>query len=145
MVELRKTFFKSKEGVEAWSKVDLPYEHAAWDSDYDSFLRITKKTPEKDAKSEIHNLLRMSLRNGEQYICYDMTETRYDNLGNRKKFYRSNLGLFHVPIPDYQMRMNADYERERFTAGYSMMEVGYSIPFSAKTRSINSLTSFDLI
>jgi hypothetical protein len=132
MVELRKTFFKSKEGVEAFSKVGLPYENSAWDNDYEMFLRTTKKTSEKDAKAEIQNLLRMILPNGEQWISYDMTETRHDNLGNRKMFYRSNIGLYHIPVPEYKIRMNEDYEKETYTAGYTDIETGYNIPFTAK-------------
>lgn len=132
MVELRKTFFKSKEGVEAFSKVGLPYENAMWDNDYEAFLRTTKKTTEKDAKAEIQNLLRMALPNGEQYIVYDLAETRYDNLGNRKQFFRSNIGLFHSPVPEYKIRMNDDYEKETYTAGYTDIETKYSIPFTVK-------------
>lgn len=132
MVELRKTFFKSKEAVETFQKVGLTYENAMWYNDYEAFLRTTKKTSDKDSKAEIQNLLRLVLPNGEQYITYDMAETKYDNLGNRKTFYRHSLGLFHVPVPDYKIRMNQDYEKETYTAGYSMMETGYALHFTAK-------------
>lgn len=82
MVELRKTLFKSKEAVEAFEKLGLTYNNEMWDNDYEAFLRTTKKTSGKDAKAEIQNLLRLVLPNGEQYIIYDLAETRYDNLGN---------------------------------------------------------------
>ena len=44
MVELRKTFFKSKESEEAFAKVGLTYENSIWDNDYEAFVRTTKKT-----------------------------------------------------------------------------------------------------
>lgn len=58
MVELRKTFFKSKESVDAFQKVGLTYENSPWDNDYESFVRTTRKTADKDAKAEIQNLIR---------------------------------------------------------------------------------------
>lgn len=110
------------------------YEPSPWDNDYETFLRTTRKASEnKDAKQEIQNLLRIVVPNGEgEFIVHDLAETCYDSLGNEKKFYRHSLGLFHRPVPEYKIRMNEDYEKETYTAGYNDMRTEYSIPFTTK-------------
>jgi hypothetical protein len=70
-------------------------------------------------KAVIQNLLRLVLPSGEEYIIYDQTDIRQDPLGNIKRFYRSGLGTYPIPIPRYEMRINEEmgYEKEKVAAG----------------------------
>jgi hypothetical protein len=88
----KQDYFKSPEGVKEFEKLNLTYEDEMWDDAYDAFLKLTKRTPAKEVEREIHNMLRVVLPNGKQYIIHDMTETRKDPIGNIKKFYRNGLG-----------------------------------------------------
>jgi hypothetical protein len=81
-------YYRSAEGKAAYKTINMPYPEEPWDAAYDKFLKLTKNTKEKDVKREIHNMKRLILESGESYIIHDMTETRFDPLGNVKTFQR---------------------------------------------------------
>ena len=66
---------------------------------------------------------RFVLSSGEQYIIHDMTETRYDPIGNRKRFYRGGIGKFAIPIPRLP---DEGYEKIKVVEGVETVETGYS-------------------
>jgi hypothetical protein len=51
-------FYKSPEGVEAYKKVGLSYDDELWDRQYDDFLKLTRRTPPKEARIEISNIMK---------------------------------------------------------------------------------------
>jgi hypothetical protein len=57
-------FFKSQEGVEAYKKVGLTYDDEMWDRQYEGYSKLTRKTPAKEVKAVIQNLLRLVLPSG---------------------------------------------------------------------------------
>jgi hypothetical protein len=129
----RKSFFKSKEGTEAFKEVGLEYRSEMWDQHYDDFLQKIRRTPEKDRVRKIQTLKRVVLTEGEeseQYIVHDLLEEGKDPLGNVKAFYRGGIGCFHIPIPKYVLKVNDDGDKERVTSGIEGLKIGYSIPFT---------------
>ena len=70
----KQDYFKSPEGVKEFEKLNLTYEDEMWDDAYDAFLKLTKRTPEKEVEREIHNMVRVVLPNGKQYIIWQKQE-----------------------------------------------------------------------
>ena len=66
-----------------------------------------------------------------EYIVFDLLEKRFDALGNQRTFFRSNIGMFPIPVPQYKMKTDpiAHYS-ERVTNGVSEIKTGYSILFT---------------
>lgn len=125
-------YFKSPEGEAAYKEIGMPYPEEMYDDWYNKFLKLTKNTPEKDVKRHIQNMKRYITSSGEEYLIHDMSEERSDPLGNRKRFYRGNLGKYGKPIPHYEIKVDPEegYAKSKIVTGIDMVEDCYSIPFT---------------
>ncbi len=130
---MAKDYFKSEAGIAAFREVGLPYEDELWDENFAKFQKTISKGPAKDRKMTIANIQRLVLPTGEQYIIHDERHQGIDILGNRKRFYKSGTGMYPVPIPKYEIKMNTEtFEKENLKVGLETMERGYSIPFTVE-------------
>jgi hypothetical protein len=115
-------YWESPEAIEAYKSVGLTYQKTVWDYNYKQFLEKTRESPEELNQKIILNVRRVqspfvdekhnkdiedeAVLSGEklrEYITCDILERRVDALGNEHSFYRSNLGLYPIPIPRYRM------------------------------------------
>jgi hypothetical protein len=131
----RSNFFKSPEGLKEYEKIGMRYPKVMQDDLYEKFLKVTRNTKKEEYKQYISNMKRLILSSGEEYIIHDMSETRYDGLHNRKRFYRSNLGMYPIPVPHREIRARVS-EEEGFVQDIiqtiQSIDTGYSIPFNKK-------------
>jgi hypothetical protein len=142
-------YWESPEAIEAYKSVGLTYQKTVWDYNYKQFLEKTRESPEELNQKIILNVRRVqspfvdekhnkdiedeAVLSGEklrEYITCDMLERRVDALGNEHSFYRSNLGLYPIPIPRYRMTKDDMGYEKRVTAGTMGDRKGYSILFT---------------
>lgn len=140
---------ESPEAIEAYKSVGLTYQKTVWDYNYKQFLEKTRESPEELNQKIILNVRRVqspfvdekhnkdiedeAVLSGEklrEYITCDILERRVDALGNEHSFYRSNLGLYPIPIPRYRMTKDDMGYEKRVTAGTMGDRKGYSILFT---------------
>jgi hypothetical protein len=128
-------FFKSHEGVAEYEKIGVKYPRTMSDDWYARFLKLTRATKKEEQKQYIGQVKRLILSNGEEYIVHDVTETRYDALHNRKRFYRSNIGMYAKPIPHREIKARVTEEDgfiQEIVTTVESIETGYSIHFTQK-------------
>lgn len=127
-------YYKSPEGEAEYKKIGLEYSKTLQDYHYMQFQKLTRFTKKEDHKKYISNMRRYILASGEEYVIHDMTETKYDPIGNRKTSNRSNIGVYGKPVPRYEIRVDPEqgYAKERYVAGIDTVDECYSIPFDKK-------------
>lgn len=125
-------FYRSPEQEAAFKAIGIPHPYRAFDENYDQFLLKTKRCPPELCQVIIRGMTRVQTQSGEEYLVYSITERRFDGLGNEHSFFRSNMGMFHVPIPEYRMRRDAQGYEEKYVHGVRGRRVQYSIPFNKK-------------
>jgi hypothetical protein len=139
---------KSEEGLKAYQQINYLYPFKMWDQLYENFLKMTEYSTinqeimldckrvqsyyvdEKD-NPNIEDEKMLSGEKPREYIVFDLLEKRFDALGNQRTFFRSNIGMFPIPVPQYKMKTDpiAHYS-ERVTNGVSEIKTGYSILFT---------------
>lgn len=127
-------FYHSPEGENEYKKIGLPYPKTVEDVNYDLFLDKTKRSGDEVNKTQITKMIRVKSSFGspdgetnEEYIIYDIRETRFDSLGNEVTFTRTNVGRYPIPVAMYRVKRDSQGYEERFTAGVSRIRTGYSI------------------
>jgi hypothetical protein len=147
--------YKSPEGIEAYKRINYPYPFWAFDQAYENFMRVTRESPEELNQRHIYRMVRVQSsfinedQNGDfhdedeaaategedklrEYIVYDMIERRLDSINNELSFYRSNLGLYYIPVPQWNVRRDAEGFAHKFISGIANKNIGFSIPFTKK-------------
>lgn len=132
--EARFDFFKSPEGEAEYKKIGVPYPKTLADYWYMQFEKLTKFTKKEDHKIEIRQMKRFITKEGKEYIIHDMTETKYDPIGNRKTFYRSGIGKYAKPVPRYEIEVIPEegYAKRKKMVSWNECDTCYSIPFNDK-------------
>jgi hypothetical protein len=103
-----------------------------FDDWYEQFLKLTKRTKEKDCKEWILSMHRFIKSTGEEYIVYAINEYKQDPLGNPKSFYRGNMGMYPILQPLYEIKVDPEqgYDKVKVLQRVEVKEVAYSIPFN---------------
>lgn len=142
-------FYYSPEGENEYKKIGLPYPKTVEDVNYDLFLDKTKRSGDEVNKTQITKMIRVKSSFGsddgesnEEYIIYDIRETRFDSLGNETSFTRTNIGRYPIPVALYRVKRDPQGYEERYTAGVSRIRTGYSI--KCDKTSFNKLHKFCL-
>jgi hypothetical protein len=124
------SYYWSKEGEKAWKDIGLVYPKTVFDVNYELYLEKTRHSPEELNLAMIHNLRRVLTGDGKEFLVFDFYELRCDNLGNEKHHYKSNVGMYSIPIPQYRMVEDAEGYKEKKAVGTVGVRTGYSIPFT---------------
>jgi hypothetical protein len=124
------SYYWSKEGEEAWKEIGLQYPKTVFDINYEQYLAKTKHSPEELNLAMIKNLRRVLVGGEKEFLVHDFYELRCDNLGNEKHHYKSNCGMYSIPIPQYRMVEDAEGYKEKKAVGTVGVRTGYSIPFT---------------
>lgn len=122
-------YYWSPEGEKAWKNVGLPYPETVDDLNYKQFHSMTKRSPPDLNQETIGSLYRV-LVGEEEYLVYNLTERRIDNLGNERHFFRSGLGKYSIPIPRYEMRQDNEGYTSKVVVGTAGIKTGYSLRFT---------------
>jgi hypothetical protein len=122
-------YYWSKEGEKAWKEIGLVYPKTVFDVNEELYHEKTRRSPAELNFAMIHNLRRV-LVGEKEFLVHDFYELRCDNLGNEKHHYKSNVGMYSIPIPQYRMVEDAEGYREKKAVGTVGVRTGYSIPFT---------------
>jgi hypothetical protein len=125
-------YYKSDEQVAAYKAIGLQHPDQVFDQNYNEFLMKTAKSPEELNQNIIHSMARVQTETGEEKLVYQITERRFDGLGNEHNFFRSNLGMFYRPLPEYRMRKDQFGYEEKYVHSVKGRRVQYSLPFNKK-------------
>jgi phage pi2 protein 07 len=144
------TYCKSKEGEAAYAKIGKQYPTTVFDQVYDNFLKKTAKSPVKENKTIIHRVIRLQTaftapadadiadpeakEEGtlKEFLIYDQQDVRKDPLGNELREYRTNLGRYPIPIPQFRLRKDENGYEEKYVHSLSDVRTGYSLLFTKK-------------
>jgi hypothetical protein len=134
--------YKSPESEAAYKEAGLEYPVHQWDKWYADFLKLTRNTKKEDHKMHIQNMRRFIRKSGEEFLIYDMSETKHDPLGNRKQFHRGNLGKYEIVHPRKEVKVDPEegYAKKVIVTGIDFIEDAYSIPFNKKN--VEKLTEY---
>lgn len=125
-------YWKSDEGVKAYSDIGLSYPAEVLDIEYDKFKAMIANSPHNQKNKEtVTSIVRILADDQKEYLTYGCNETGYDALGNEREFFRGDLGKYPKPIPRYEMRIGPDMSQEKRVVEILRHDVGYSIPAGA--------------
>lgn len=125
-------YWRSDEQVAAYKAIGKPHPDQVFDKNYDEFLMKTARSPRELNQIIIHGVCRVLTQSGEEFLTYSITDRRFDGLGNEHSFFRSNLGMYHVPIPEYRLKKDEYGYEEKYVHGVRGRRVQFSIPFTKK-------------
>lgn len=125
-------YWRSDEQIAAYKAIGRQHPDQVFDKNYDEFMMKTAKSPAELNQIIIHGVCRVLTQSGEEFLTYGITERRFDGLGNEHSFFRSNIGMYHVPIPEYRLRKDEFGYEEKYVHGIKGRRVAYSIPFDKK-------------
>jgi hypothetical protein len=127
-------FIKTKEGIEEYSKLDLPYPEELWDTDYDKWVADTNLSElpkySKHLPIEVVRITRLKTGEDKEYITYCATEYRLDKALNLRHRFRSGFGEYPVPRPIYSIEQGDFGVQNRKVVEVQSIDKGYSIPYS---------------
>lgn len=127
-------FTRSKKGEEMYALIGREYENTLDDNDYAAFLKKTRASPHSNRnKKQVMVMVRIKADDGNEYLKYDLRDTRYDAIGAEWSEYQPNLGVYPIPVanPTIQYGENNTTSEVR-TGPIIRYDIGYEIPFSAK-------------
>jgi len=125
-------FFKCQEGIDAYSAIGKEYDDTLDDTRYDHILKVTANSPHS---ARNRNVVRVMIReladDGNQYIKYDIQETKYDAIGAYHGTYKPNVGTYPIPRTQPKIEFGADMTTKDIVNGPIIdIETGYLIPFT---------------
>ena len=125
-------YFKCKEGVEAYEAVGKPYDDTLDDIRYDKIIKQTRSSPHQSRnKKVVRNMVRLIADDGEEYIKYDLHETRYDTIGAWHEIYQPNVGTYPIPVTQPTIDYGPDgTARDVVNGPIVRIDTGYLIPFT---------------
>lgn len=126
------SFYKSKEGIEAYQQIQMPYPVEPWDANRGEFLQKTSRSPPELRVKLVVSMGRVKAGAGE-YIVLSMMERAVTPIGNELHSFVTHIGQYPVPTPRYEMRVNDDGNKERYVASIAGRKTGYSIPWDIRT------------
>ncbi|MGH9983423.1 MAG: hypothetical protein ACRD8W_05635 [Nitrososphaeraceae archaeon] len=154
-------YWRSKEGEEEYRKLGLDYNNhcTVYDMTYSTeFLGNNRKSKDPEDHTWYQNVIRVQSsfnlnndsKSGKQqqqsqkkeYLIHDITETRIDPAGNKKRWYKSKIGIYPIPQVSWKLVRNpetgiVEYDEEanpkRVIDRIINVKKGYSIPFTKAT------------
>lgn len=125
-------FTRSKKGEEMYELIGREYENTLDDNDYINFLKVTRNSGHSSRnKKQVMVMVRLKADDGNQYLKYDLRETRYDAIGAEHSEYLANIGVYPIPIANPRLEMGDDnVAKEVRTGPIIRYDIGYEIPFT---------------
>lgn len=127
-------FFRSKKGEEEYAKINKPYENTMKDNQYAEFLRKTANSPHSGRNKQVVTAMIRELgEDGNEYLRYELLDTRYDAIGAEFSQYCPHQGIYPIPIAQPKIEFGENMTtREVVTGDIIRYEIGYEIPFSSE-------------
>ena len=125
-------FFRSPKGEEMYDKINKPYENTLKDDQYAAFLKRTAHSPHSARnKKVVTTMVRELADDGNEYLRYELLDTRYDAIGAEFQEYCPHQGIYPVPIAQPKIEFGENMTtREVVSGDIIRYEIGYEIPFT---------------
>lgn len=125
-------FTRSKKGEEMYALIDREYENTMSDDDYAKFVKKTANSPHSARnKKQVMVMVRLRADDGNEYLKYDLRETRYDTIGAEYSEYLPNLGVYPVPVANPTLEFGENMTTREVRAGPIIRyDIGYEIPLT---------------
>lgn len=125
-------FFRSKKGEEMYALINKPYENTMKDDQYAEFIRRTANSPHSARnKKVVTSMIREIGEDGNEYLRYELLDTRYDAIGAEYTEYCPNQGVYPIPIAQPKIEFGENMTtREVVSGNIIRYEIGYDTPFS---------------
>jgi len=129
-------YCKSKEGIEEYKKVGLPYPDNHHDKHYQDFLERTPAGRGNDYthknKTRVSDIYRYRLTPEKEYLVWNQTETRYSPLDNPERVTKTNLGRYPIVEMKNVMQVEESGYKHVVTEPTGHTKTGYSLPYTLK-------------
>lgn len=125
-------FFRSTKGEEMYAKIGRPYENTLKDDQYAAFLKKTTNSPHSARNKKIvTHMIRERAEDGNEYLRYEISDTRYDGIGAEWTQYCPNQGIYPIPIAQPKIQFGENMTtQEVITGDIIRYDIGYEIPFT---------------
>lgn len=127
-------FFRSTKGEEMYEKINKPYENTMKDDQYAAFLKKTANSPHSARNRKIVTaMIREKADDGNEYLRYELSETRYDAIGAEWTQYCPNQGIYPIPITQPKIVFGENMTTQEVVSGDIIRyDIGYEIPFTVE-------------
>lgn len=127
-------FFRSTKGEEMYAKINKPYENTMKDDQYAAFLKKTANSPHSARNRKVVTaMIREKADDGNEYLRYELSDTRYDAIGAEWTQYCPNQGIYPIPITQPKIVFGENMTTQEIVSGDIIRyEIGYEIPFTAE-------------
>lgn len=125
-------FFRSKKGEEMYQLINKPYENTLKDDQYATFLKRTANSPHSARNRKVVTAMIRELgEDGEEYLRYELKETRYDAIGAEHTEYCPNQGVYPIPVAQPRIEFGENMTTKDVVTGEIIRyDIGYEIPFT---------------
>jgi hypothetical protein len=125
-------FFRSTKGEEMYAKIGRQYENTLKDDQYAAFLKKTANSPHSARnKKVVTAMIRERAEDGNEYLRYELSDTRYDAIGAEWTQYCPNQGVYPIPIAQPKIQFGENMSTQEVVTGDIIRyEMGYEFPFT---------------
>lgn len=125
-------FFRSAKGEEMYALIHREYENTLKDNQYAAFLRRTANSPHSGRnKKVVTAMVRELAEDGNEYLRYEIADTRYDAIGAEWTQYCPNQGVYPIPITQPKIVFGDNMTTQEIISGDIIRyDIGYEIPFT---------------
>lgn len=125
-------FFRSKKGEEMYALIHKPYENTMTDDHYAAFLKKTTNSPHSARNKQVVTIMvRERADDGNEYLRYELTDTRYDAIGAEWTQYCPNQGIYPIPVAQPKIEFGENMTAQEVVTGDIIRyDLGYEIPFT---------------
>lgn len=115
-----------------YALINKPYENTLKDDQYAAFLKKTANSPHSARnKRVVTTMIRELGEDGNEYLRYELLDTRYDAIGAEYSQYCPNQGVYPIPKAQPKIQFGENMtSSEVVTGDIIRYEIGYEIPFT---------------
>lgn len=115
-----------------YQQIGRPYENTMKDDQYAAFLKKTTNSPHSARnKKVVTNMIRERADDGNEYLRYEISDTRYDAIGAEWTQYCPNQGVYPIPITQPKIQFGENMSTTEVLSGDIIRyDIGYEISFT---------------
>ena len=97
-----------------------------------TFLKKTANSPHSAKKQEdCNSMIRERAEDGNEYLRYELRDTRYDAIGAEWTQYCPNQGIYPIPVAQPKIEFGENMTTQEVVTGDIIRyDIGYEIPFT---------------
>lgn len=128
--------WESEKSREEYDKIKMKYPKSEMDIAFDRFMRRTAHSDAKEVR-QITKMIRLQLQeDGDEFIVYDLSQTRYDDLNNPYHFMRERLGEYALPSVHKTIVYDNENQQQERVTGIDHVDIAYEVPFTEQNANL---------